>query len=82
MACLRHLLVSLRRGPFAFEIGNLIRCQGDGDFTILKTMSEKRFSSLEEQELDQLIKALQEIGLCFAEGKLSLRTESDGRKSQ
>jgi hypothetical protein len=28
LACLGHLLVSLRRGSFAFEIGNLVRCPG------------------------------------------------------
>jgi hypothetical protein len=47
-----------------------------------KTMYEKRLSSLDKQELAQLIKTLQKLGLCFAEGKLSLRTESDGKKSQ
>jgi hypothetical protein len=57
------------RSPFAFEIGNLVRYRGDGDSTTLKTMSEKQFPSLEKHELDQLIKVLRKIGLCFAEGK-------------
>jgi hypothetical protein len=44
-----------------------VRCRGNGDFTTVKTMYEKQFSSLEKQELDQLIKPLRKVGLCFAE---------------
>jgi hypothetical protein len=70
LACLRHLFVSLRRGPYVFETGNLVQCRGDDDFTTLKIMCEKRLSSLEKQELDQLSKAVRKDGLCFAEGKI------------
>jgi hypothetical protein len=80
LACLRHLLVSLCHGPFAFKIGNFIRCRGDGDFATLKTMYEKLFSSLEKQKLDQLIKALRTAGLCFAEEKIAI--ENRGRWQQ
>jgi hypothetical protein len=33
-------------------------------------MYEKGFSPLEKQELDQLIKALRKVDVCFAEGKI------------
>jgi hypothetical protein len=68
LACLRHSLVSFRRGPFAFKTGNLVRCRGDGDFTTLKTMYEKQSLSLEKQELDQLIKGLRKVDV-FRRGK-------------
>jgi hypothetical protein len=38
LACLLHLLVSLGRGPFAFEIGNLVRCWSHVDFDRLKEL--------------------------------------------
>jgi hypothetical protein len=36
LTCLRHLLVTLGRGPFPYETGNLVQCRCNTDFERVK----------------------------------------------
>jgi hypothetical protein len=62
--------VALGRGPFAFEIGNLVRCRSQTDFDRLKELYENLFSSVEKSNRDSLHKALRKVGLGFRRGRI------------
>jgi hypothetical protein len=70
LACLRHLLVSLGRGTFAFEIGNLVRCRSQVDFDRLKERYETLFSSVEKSQRGPLKKTLRKVGLDLKRGRI------------
>jgi hypothetical protein len=63
--CLRHLPVSLGRGPFAHEIGNLVKCRSRLDFDKLMQAYEARFLAVKESEQAALMKILHKIGLAL-----------------
>jgi hypothetical protein len=43
-------------------------------------MYEKRFSSVEKQALDQVVKALRKVDRCFAEGKIVIENRERWQK--
>jgi hypothetical protein len=67
----------MSRGPFAHEIGNLVRCRCDTDFEIVKALYEPLFASVEESNLGSLNKALERVGLAFRRGQIVV--QSSGR---
>jgi hypothetical protein len=75
LACLRHLLVALGRGPFAFEIGNLVRCRSQTDFNRTKELYENLFSSVAETNQSALDKALRKVGLAMRNGVIIVENE-------
>jgi hypothetical protein len=75
LACLRHLLVNIGYRPFSFEIGNLVRCRSKIDFKNLKTLYEKKFTSMEVSNPVLLIKMLRKIGLNLKQGKIKIENK-------
>jgi len=57
------MLVSLKTGPFSFQVGNLIRCRTQEDLIQLLEIYSKEFANIKEK--DELRHMLQKIGLSY-----------------
>ena len=64
LCCLRHLLVSLGRGKFSSQVGNLVSAASEKDFNSLKQIYQDSWKSItDEQELEVLNQLLNKVGL-------------------
>jgi hypothetical protein len=63
LACIRHLLVSLKQHHFSFQVGNLVKCRTIKDFVTLKELYQPEFSRASGTEKSDLTKLLKKIGL-------------------
>lgn len=73
IACLRHLLVSLKFSPYSYAIGKLIRCASMFELNNAMTTFADLFSKIKDSdELVALNKALGKVGLEFIDGSLNL----------
>lgn len=64
LCCLRHLLVSLGRGKFSSQMGNLVSAASEKDFNSLKQIYQDSWKSItDEQELEVLNQLLNKVGL-------------------
>jgi hypothetical protein len=70
--CLRHLIVSLGRGLFAYEIGNVVRSRSGLDLNKLMQEYEPRFLAMKGSEQTMLLNTLHKVGLGFGNEKLSI----------
>jgi hypothetical protein len=64
--------VSLGRGQFAYEIGNLVKYRARLDFDKLIQAYEARSLAVKESEQTALLEILHKVGLALANGKLSI----------
>ena len=73
LACLRHLLVSLRFSAFSYAAGELVKCTSLLDFNNALTTFNDKFNQITKpEELIELNSILGKIGLNFAGGTLNL----------
>ena len=64
LCCLRHLLVSLGRGKFSSQVGNLLSAASEKDFNSLKQIYQDSWKSItDEQKLEVLNQLLYKVGL-------------------
>ncbi|KAK8870992.1 hypothetical protein M9Y10_008905 [Tritrichomonas musculus] len=73
ICCLRHLLVSLGRNIYSYQVGNLVKATSNNEYQELKRLSEERWSSITEPtEKNQINKDAKKIGLVFTDGKIQI----------
>ena len=73
VACLRHLLVSLRFSAHSYAIGKILRCTTIFELNNALTTFSILFSKITDpDEMADLNKALGKVGLEFADGSLNL----------
>ena len=66
LSCLRHKLVSLGRGKFSSQVGNLLSAACEKDYNSLKKIYEESWSTItDEEELEVLNQLLNKVGLQF-----------------
>ena len=76
LACIRHLLVSLRFSSYSFAATKLIKAESEIDLNNYKAEFSKTFAAIEdEQELNDLNKILGKIGMQFSDGKINVIDE-------
>ena len=66
--CLRHLLVSLGRTEFSFQVGNLVSSKCQKNYDEFKQIYEKSWNSIsDEKTRKELKRILKNVGLEFSE---------------
>ena len=73
LACLRHLLVSLRYSPYSYAVGELLKCTSLLDHNNALTEFSNRFAKITDaNDLKELNNVLEKIGMNFADGSINL----------
>jgi hypothetical protein len=65
LACLRHLLASLKTKMYSYEAGELVKCRSDYDYNHCKELFEPKWHELAPRGLQELNATLAKIGLAF-----------------
>lgn len=73
LACLRHLLVSLKYSQYSYVVGELLKCTSLLDHNNALTEFSNRFAKISDaNELRELNNVLEKIGMNFADGSINL----------
>ena len=76
LICLRHLLASLGKSSYAYQIGNLVTATNKKYFELLKEIYENEWEKIEDQkEQQKLRRLLKKVGLSFGNGHISINHE-------
>ena len=76
LACLRHLLVSLRFSAFSFAVSEIIKCASQYEFdNALKTFAIEFEKIKTEKEITELNKVLAKLGMQFKDKKINIVDE-------
>ena len=79
ICCLRHLLVSLGRNIYSYQVGNLVKATSNNEYQELKRLSEERWSSITEPtEKNKLTKMLKKLALFLQMERFSFLIMQDG----
>ena len=66
LACLRHLLVSLKYDEFSYDAAKLVKAKSMTDFEVICNILSERYKNIsDEKTFAKLLKTLDKIGLTF-----------------
>lgn len=73
LACLRHLLVSLKCDEFGYDAGRLVKAKSIRDLdTVMNELSNHYSQITEIEKQEKITKKLSKIGLGFIDGKIEI----------
>lgn len=76
LICLKHLLTSLGKSPFSYQIGNLVTATNKKDFDSLLEIYLEKWNSIEDQKEQQKMKRLlKKVGLSIENGSILINEE-------
>ena len=75
ICCLRHLLVSLGKGKFASQVGNLVSATCEKDYNSLKKTYEDSWQTISNEDLNVLNALLEKVGLQMNGNKIIKKNE-------
>ena len=76
LACLRHLLVSLKNDEYGYQVGNLVKCHTDFEWDLLIKDYTIEFSAEKDpKKFEELIRKLHKVGLDFADNAITILDE-------